>query len=105
MQWDGGNIALATAALMGLAVWIINFCCTAHSEESVPGPESQSVAQSEIGNGKVPRVSEIERRLAVIRSSAHVLLENGETDDEVKRELCRFIIEEAEELSSSYSKL
>ncbi|MGH7274532.1 MAG: hypothetical protein ACREIQ_08770 [Nitrospiria bacterium] len=105
MQWDWGNITLAVAALVGLLVWVINFCCMSHAETSVPDQQTQSVGQTNGINGKEARVRDLEKRLAVIRSSAEMLMANGESDDEVKRELCRFIIEEAEQLSSSFSRV
>lgn len=105
MQWDWGNIALAVAALVGLLVWVINFCCMVHGETSVPDQQTQSVGQTNGINGREARVGDLERRLAVIRSSAEILMANRESDDEVKRELCRFIIEEAEQLNSTFSKV
>ena len=109
MQWDWGNIALAVAALVGLVVWVINFCCMSHAETVVPDRESQSNGRTVGSNGKNAGenagIYDVERRLAVIRSSAEILMANRESDDEVKRELCRFIIEEAEQLNSTFSKV
>lgn len=104
MQWDWGNIALAVAALMGLVVWIINFCCMSYSEESVPGQESPWVDQTEGSNGKDAQAYDFDKRLAVIRSSAEILMDNP-SNDVVKRELCKFIIEETEQLTGSVKKV
>ncbi len=100
MQMDWGNIALAIAALMGLVVWVFQFCCMAWSETSVPG---QPVVHQAGSNKKAALIDERVKRLAVIRSSAQFLLENQETDD-AKTEMCRFIIEEAEQLTSTINR-
>ncbi len=100
MQWDWGNIALAIAALMGLVVWVFQFCCMAWSEASVPG---QPVVHKADTSKKAALIDERIKRLAVIRSSAQILLENREAD-EVNREMCRFIIEETEQLTSTMNQ-
>jgi hypothetical protein len=95
MYLDWGNIALAIAALMGVVVWIFQFCCMAQSETSVPG--QPGVHQAHINNND--SADDIEKRLVVIRSAAQYLLENRESDDEVKKIMCWFISEEAEQLT------
>jgi len=104
MQWDWGNIALAVAALVGLVVWVINFCCMSLSEASVPGEDSQLVAPTENTTGNNARVYDFEKRLAVIRSSAEILMDNP-SNDVVKRELCKFIIKETEQLTGSDNRV
>ena len=101
MHWDWGNIALAVAALMGLVVWVLNFCCMTYSETSVPDWERQSVEQTEGRNGRDAQIHDLDNRLAVIRSSAKILMDNP-SNDVVKRELCRVIIKETEQVTSSF---
>lgn len=93
MQWDWVNIVLASAALLGFVVWVIQVYYTLYSEKSVPGVDSAN------SDEEVTLTDDLHRRLAVIRSSAQILAENREPD-EVKRELCRFIIKESDYLTS-----
>lgn len=95
MNWDWGSVSLATAALIGVAVWVLQFCCMAHSEPLVPEIENGSVEHVKVSIGMDRRLDEVERRMAVIRSSAQVLLDNRETED-IKSLMCKFIIEETD---------
>jgi hypothetical protein len=98
MNWDWGNFALATAALTGIAAWIFQFCCIAQSETNVPDKKGISLTGLPENDDMDADLEEIEKRLAVIRGSAQMLLEDQETD-EVRSLMCQFIIEEADRLT------
>lgn len=112
MLWDWGNIALALAAMGGLGVWVFQFYYMAKSERSVPAVPWEEIRSDLYSTsnpreifpvGNPQRRLSIIKRLAVIRGSALLLLEDKETED-IKREMCRFIVEESEDLTFLVNK-
>jgi len=101
MFWEWGAIVCAVSALIGLLLAVIYVSFEIAGQSPPIDPQKTGLTRNPATLHKlVAPTDQVEKRLAVIHSSAQFLLENLETE-EVKRTVCRFIMEEADNLAAS----